>query len=422
MLRGENPAPLQYIAPECTGRMNRSVDYRADFYSLGVTLYELVVGFLPFRSAEPLELIHAHIAQPPRPPSEVNASVPAAISDIVVKLLHKNAEDRYQTASGLKADLDLVVRLLSEGRSLDGVRIGELDTTSQFVITEKLYGREEPVALLLGAYRGCVERGGCVVVMVQGDPGIGKSRLIKEMQQPVVENKGFFTTSKFDQYKRDFSFFTLVQTLQDLIRQVLSEPPPALVRWRTETIRAFDGDAAVLMDVIPELRLLLGPDFEIEPLANLGPVERESRFRDAFGRLLAIFGRRGVVVFLDDLQWCSSAEFMLISSIAEEANRKMREWEGEGEGGAGEYSEDMRRADSKSSSPPAVNNGVRQSTGPLGRGLDSPLSSVLLSCFAFSVPLPSVPLSPVLLSSVLLSSVFFFFFLFFFPSPSPRTN
>ena len=362
MLRGENPAPLQYIAPECTGRMNRSVDYRADFYSLGVSLYELMVGFLPFRSTEPLELIHAHIAQQPRPPSEVNASVPAAISDIVMKLLRKNAEDRYQTASGLKADLDLMVRLLSEGKSLDAVRIGELDTTSQFVITEKLYGREESVALLLGAYRGCVERGGCVVVTVHGDPGVGKSRLIKEIQRPVVENKGFFTTGKFDQYKRDFSFFTLVQTLQDLIRQVLSEPPPTLTRWRTETIRAFDGDAAVLMDVIPELKLLLGPDFDVEPLPNLGPVERESRFRDAFGRLLAIFGRRGVVIFLDDLQWCLSAEFMLISSIAEEANRRMREWE---------HGEDMRRADTASSLSPAVKNALRQSTGPLDRGLDS---------------------------------------------------
>ncbi|KAA8904409.1 hypothetical protein FN846DRAFT_779701 [Sphaerosporella brunnea] len=327
MLRGENPAPLQYIAPECTGRMNRSVDYRADFYSLGIALYELVVGFLPFRSAEPLELIHMHIAQLPRPPSEVNASIPLAISDVVMKLLQKNAEDRYQTASGLKADLDLICRLLSEGKSLKGVHIGELDTTSQFVITEKLYGREEPVAKLHEAYNSCVSDGGCVLVTVRGGSGIGKSRLVNEIQRPVVENKGFFTASKFDQYKRDFSFFTLVQTLQDLIRQVLSEPPQSLARWRTETIRAFDGDAAVLIDLIPELKLLLGPDFKVEPLANLGPVERESRFRDAFGRLLAIFGRKGVVIFLDDLHWCSQSEFMLIANIAEEANRKMRDWE-----------------------------------------------------------------------------------------------
>jgi osomolarity two-component system sensor histidine kinase CHK1 len=191
MLRGENPAPLQYIAPECTGRMNRSVDYRADFYSLGVALYELVVGFLPFRSSEPLELIHMHIAQPPKPPYEVNASIPQAVSDVVMKLLQKNAEDRYQTASGLKADLDLMIKLLSEDKSLNVVKIGELDTTSQFVITEKLYGREQAVATLLYAYQNCVKRGGCVMVTVQGSSGVGKSRLVNELQRPVVENKGF---------------------------------------------------------------------------------------------------------------------------------------------------------------------------------------------------------------------------------------
>ncbi|KAI5781237.1 hypothetical protein EDC01DRAFT_779090 [Geopyxis carbonaria] len=329
MLRGENPAPLQYIAPECTGRMNRSVDYRADFYSLGIALYELIVGFLPFRSAEPLELIHMHIAQASKTPTDVNASIPRAISDIVMKLLSKSAEDRYQTAAGLKADLDLAIRLLSEGKPLDELQVGRLDTTSQFVITEKLYGREEAVAALREAYDSCLQTGGCTMVTIQGPSGIGKSRLVNEIQRPVVEKKGFFTSGKFEQHKRSLSFFTLVHTLQDLIRQVLSESHAALARWRTDVIRAFDayGDAAVLVDVIPELKLLLGVDFNMEPLADLGPSERESRFRDAFGRLLAVFGRKGVVIFLDDLQWCSHSEFMLIANVAEEANRRAREWE-----------------------------------------------------------------------------------------------
>lgn len=310
--------------------MNRSVDYRADFYSLGIALYELVVGFLPFRSTEPLELIHQHIAQPPKPPAEVNASIPPAVSAVVMKLLAKNAEDRYQTASGLKADLDLLVKLLAEGKSLSTIKVGELDTTSQFVITEKLYGREEPVSRLRRAYDSCIRHGGCTMVMLTGSSGIGKSRLVNEIQRPVVENKGYFTTGKFDQYKRGFSFFTLIQTLQDLVRQVLSESPQSLARWRTDTIRAFDGDAAVLVDVIPELKILLGPDYKYEPLANLGPAERETRFREAFARLLAVFGRKGLVLFLDDLQWCSNSEFMLIASVADEVNRKIREWEVEG--------------------------------------------------------------------------------------------
>ena len=326
ILRGLNPAPLQYIAPECTGRMNRSIDYRADFYSLGVALYELIVGFLPFRSADPLELIHQHIAQQPVPPTDVNASIPTAVSAVVMKLLAKNAEDRYQIASGLKADLDMLIRRMTEGRSLEGMRVGELDTTSQFVITEKLYGREEAVSMLKGAYEKCSSQGGCSMVMVRGGSGVGKSRLVNEIQRPVAENRGYFTSGKFDQYRRGFSFFTLVQTLQDLVRQVLSESIQSLSRWRTETIRALDGDAAVLVDVIPELKLLLGPDYRYEPLANLGPVERENRFREVMGRFLAVFGRRGLVVFLDDLQWCSQNELNFISGIADEANRKMREW------------------------------------------------------------------------------------------------
>lgn len=326
MLRGLNPAPLQYIAPECTGRMNRSIDYRADFYSLGVALYELVVGFLPFRSTDPLELIHQHIAQQPVPPTEVNASIPTAVSAVVMKLLAKNAEDRYQIATGLKADLDMLILRMSEGQSLEGVRVGELDTTSQFVITEKLYGREEAVSRLKGAYERCSTQGGCSMVMVRGGSGVGKSRLVNEIQRPVAENKGYFTSGKFDQYKRGFSFFTLVQTLQDLVRQVLSESIQSLARWRTETIRALDGDAAVLLDVIPELKLLLGHDYRFEPLANLGPVERENRFREVIGRFLAVFGRRGLVMFLDDLQWCSQNELSFISGIADEANRKMNEW------------------------------------------------------------------------------------------------
>lgn len=195
MLRGENPAPLQYIAPECTGRMNRAVDWRADFYSLGISMYELVVGYLPFRSTEPLELIHMHIAQQPKPPNEVNASIPEAISAIVMKLLKKNAEERYQTGSGLRADLQLMIRLLTEGKPLCSVNIGELDTSSTFMISEKLYGREDHVKQLHEAYEGCLKTGGCTIVTIQGSSGVGKSRLVNEIQRPVVEKKGYAQSS-----------------------------------------------------------------------------------------------------------------------------------------------------------------------------------------------------------------------------------
>ncbi|KAF8445245.1 hypothetical protein BDZ91DRAFT_753889 [Kalaharituber pfeilii] len=319
----DNPAPLQYIAPECTGRMNRSVDYRADFYSLGVTLYELCVGFLPFRSTDPLELIHQHIAQQPIPPSEINLTIPPALSTVIMKLLMKNAEDRYQTSSGLKADLDSIIKRLTKGEPLDSAKVGELDNTSQFIVPEKLYGREEVVKRLEHAYENITKYGGCSIVVVSGTSGIGKSRLVNELQRKVVENKGYFTTSKFDQYKRGFSFFTLIQTLQDLVRQVLSESATSISRWRSETSKAFEEskDAGVLMDVIPEIKLLLGPEYNFEPIACLGPSERESRFKSVFIRLLAVFARRGVVMFLDDLQWCSGSEVNLINTIVREAAR-----------------------------------------------------------------------------------------------------
>lgn len=319
----DNPAPLQYIAPECTGRMNRSVDYRADFYSLGVTLYEICVGFLPFRSTDPLELIHQHIAQQPIPPYEINPTIPVALSTVIMKLLMKNAEDRYQTASGLKADLDLICKRLTKGESLDTTKVGELDNTSQFIVPEKLYGREGDVGKLELAYENVTKNGGCSVVVVSGTSGIGKSRLVNELQRKVVENKGYFTTSKFDQYKRGFSFFTLVQTLQDLVRQVLSESATSLHKWRVETSKAFEEskDAGVLMDVIPEIKILLGEGYNFEPIVSLGPSERENRFKSVFIKLLAVFARRGLVVFLDDLQWCSGSEVNLINTIIREAAR-----------------------------------------------------------------------------------------------------
>lgn len=319
----DNPAPLQYIAPECTGRMNSSVDYRADFYSLGVTLYEICVGFLPFRSTDPLELIHQHIAQQPIPPSEINPTIPAALSTVITKLLMKNAEDRYQTASGLKADLDAICKRLTKGESLDTTKVGELDNTSQFVVPEKLYGRESHIGKLEAAYEKLTKNGGCSVVTVSGTSGIGKSRLVNELQRKVVENKGYFTTSKFDQYKRGFSFFTLVQTLQDLVRQVLSESAPSLHRWRIEASKAFEEskDAGVLVDVIPEIKILLGAEYNFEPIVALGPSECENRFKCVFIKLLAVFARRGLVVFLDDLQWCSGSEVNLINTIIREAAR-----------------------------------------------------------------------------------------------------
>lgn len=316
----DNPSPLQYIAPECTGRMNRVVDYRADFYSLGITMYELCVGFLPFRAVEPLELIHQHIAKPPAAPSEVNQSIPVAVSRVILKLLEKNVEDRYQTASGLQADLEVLMKRLNKGLSLDDYMIGEADANSQFSVTGKLYGRENVLKSLQESYGVVKEKRSSALVLIGGDSGTGKSRLVQEVQKAVVKNKGYFTSGKFEQYKRNTTFFSLIQTLQGLVRQVLSESIQNLEKWRVDAIRALDGEALVLLEVIPEMKLLLGPDYKPDALAALGPSEREQRFRTVFVRFLLIFARHSLVVFLDDLQWCSSTEFNLIANIAAQAN------------------------------------------------------------------------------------------------------
>ncbi|KAK6358250.1 His Kinase A domain containing protein [Orbilia blumenaviensis] len=315
-----NPSPLQYIAPECTGRMNRVVDYRADFYSLGITMYELCVGFLPFRAVEPLELIHQHIAKPPAAPSEVNQSIPVTVSKVILKLLEKNVEDRYQTASGLQADLEVLIKRLNEGLTLDDYVIGEADSNSQFSVTGKLYGRENVLKSLQESYESVKERRSSALVLIGGGSGTGKSRLVQEVQKTVVKNKGYFTSGKFEQYKRNTAFFSLIQTLQDLVRQVLSESIQNLEKWRVDAIRALDGEALVLLEVIPEMKLLLGPDYKPDVLAALGPSEREQRFRTVFVRFLSIFARHSLVVFLDDLQWCSSTEFNLIANIAAQVN------------------------------------------------------------------------------------------------------
>ncbi|KAK6501522.1 His Kinase A domain containing protein [Arthrobotrys musiformis] len=316
----DNPSPLQYIAPECTGRMNRVVDYRADFYSLGITMYELCVGFLPFRAVEPLELIHQHIAKPPAAPSEVNQSIPVTLSKVILKLLEKNVEDRYQTASGLQADLEVLIKHLNEGLSLDDYVIGEADANSQFSVTDKLYGRENVLKSLQESYATVREKRSSALVLIGGGSGTGKSRLVQEVQKAVVKNKGYFTSGKFEQYKRNTTFFSLIQTLQDLVRQVLSESIQNLEKWRVDAIRALDGEALVLLEVIPEMKLLLGPEYKPDVLAALGPSEREQRFRTVFVRFLSIFARHSLVVFLDDLQWCSSTEFNLIANIAAQAN------------------------------------------------------------------------------------------------------
>ncbi|ODQ53991.1 hypothetical protein SAICODRAFT_34597 [Saitoella complicata NRRL Y-17804] len=312
---------LPYMSPECSGRINRSVDYRSDFYSLGVTFYELVTGTVPFLSSDPLDLIHAHIARTPRNPWEINPSLPVSLGQVILKLMAKTAEDRYQTCSGLLADLRFLETNLENGKDSEktsSFEAGMTDDASQFSLPQVLYGREEDLRLMFSAFHRVKKDGGCEVLVVQGHSGIGKSSLVAEMQRPVIESRAFFSSGKFDQYKRGIPFFSLIQALGDLVKQIISETELSLEVWRKRIIDALGQDAAVVLSVLPEVRRVLGPEYVVPSLPDIGPSEREQRLKEVFQRFIMLFGRPGkpLVLFLDDLQWSSVVELGLIGSIA----------------------------------------------------------------------------------------------------------
>jgi osomolarity two-component system sensor histidine kinase CHK1 len=301
---------LAYIPPEGTGRVNKSVDYRADFYSLGVVCYEvlyltaltkLFVGFLPFRSTDPLDMIHQHVTKTPTPPHELNPMIPVAVSDVIMKLMAKNAEDRYQSPDAIKADLRFIRDRYENGSSLEGFILGHTDDNSRFLIPEKLYGREEELATLYSAFESIKVNGGSAMITVSGISGVGKSRLVHELQRPVMEARGRFTSGKFDQNRRGIPFYALIQALQDLVRQVLSESESKLDEFCEKVNEALGSDANILLDVIPEVAMLLPaePPSTVQ-MPVMGSMEREERFKTVLVKFLRIFAPKGkpLVIFL----------------------------------------------------------------------------------------------------------------------------
>lgn len=296
---------LAYMSPEQTGRMNRSVDYRTDFYSLGVTFYEMLTGHLPFISNDPLELVHCHIAKTPVPPHQPNPEVPLAVSSIIMKLLAKTAEDRYQSAVGLKADLEEVWQKLQASGQLEGFIPGRLDRSSSFLIPQKLYGREGEVKALINAFERTSE-GASEMMLVSGYSGIGKTSVVNEVHKPIVAKRGYFITGKFDQFKRDIPYAALIQAFQELIQQLLTESSEKIADWRAKLQEAIGSSGRVITDVIPEVKLLVGEQPEVPVL---GPTESQNRFERVFKQFLGVFTKpeHPLVIFLDDLQWADLA-------------------------------------------------------------------------------------------------------------------
>ena len=308
---------LAYISPEQTGRMNRGLDYRSDFYSLGVSFYELLTGQLPFQAGDAMELIHSHIAQQPPSLQQLNPEIPASVSDIVMKLMAKNAEQRYQSALGLKYDLEICLNQLKATSKIETFEIGQRDVCDRFLIPEKLYGREVEVQKLLAGFER-VARGNSEIMLVAGFSGIGKTAVINEVHKPIVRQRGYFIKGKYDQFNRNIPFSAFVQAFRDLMAQLLSENDSNLQQWKEKIITALGENAQVIIEVIPELERIIGS----QPLAvQLTGIAAQNRFNLLLEKFIQVFTTQEhpLVIFLDDLQWADSASLKLMQLLMDQS-------------------------------------------------------------------------------------------------------
>ncbi|BAY06958.1 multi-sensor signal transduction multi-kinase [Calothrix sp. NIES-2098] len=333
---------LAYISPEQTGRMNRGIDYRTDFYSLGVTFYELLTGDLPFVTSDPMELVYSHIAKQPDRCKIKNIlreaqnatqfknepSIPQVLCDLVMKLMAKNAEDRYQSAAGLKYDLEWCCDRWQEKRANASFQLAQKDISDRFLIPEKLYGRQKEVQTLLAVFdrvAGDREQNDKTsdllpqseLILIQGFSGIGKTAVVNEVQKPIVRQRGYFIEGKFDQFQRNIPFSAFVQALQDLMAQILTQSDAQITQWKQEILTALGDNAQVIIDVIPELKKIIGAQPAVTELSGNAA---QQRFNRLFRKFIQVFTtpEHPLVIFLDDLQWADTASLQLLQMLMSE--------------------------------------------------------------------------------------------------------
>ncbi|MBD2497938.1 ATP-binding sensor histidine kinase [Nostoc sp. FACHB-280] len=309
---------LAYISPEQTGRMNRVIDYRSDFYSLGITFFELLAGNLPFISSDPMELVYSHIAKQPPKINSLNPNIPSILSDIISKLIAKNAEDRYQSGHGLRHDLEICQKQWQETGNILPFELGLKDISSQFNIPEKLYGRQREVETLLNTFER-VANTQTEIVLVTGSSGIGKTAVINEIHKPIVRQRSYFIKGKFDQFQRDIPLSAFIQALRGLIGQLLAGSDTQIQQWKDNILSALGTQGQIIIDVIPELERIIGRQPEITELSGSAS---QNRFNLLLQKFIQVFATKDqpLVIFLDDLQWADHASLKFIQFLMGETS------------------------------------------------------------------------------------------------------
>lgn len=304
---------LPYISPEQTGRMNRLVDYRTDFYSLGATLYEMLTGQPPFQANDPLEIVHCHIARQPIRVDVLKPEIPAVVGDIVAKLLAKTAEERYQTAEGVTADLEHCLQQLMDTGTIHPFPIGKRDFNDNLILGQKLYGRSKEIERLLAEFERVLSEGNGLF-LISGSSGVGKTALVNEVHKPMTERRGFFVSSKFDQFDRNTPYMAIVNAFNQLARQLLTQSDQQILEWRTKLTDVLQENGGIITETIPDMGLIMGPQAKLD---SLPPVETKNRFQIVFQKFVGVLANseHPIVLFLDDLQWADIASLELIEQL-----------------------------------------------------------------------------------------------------------
>ncbi|MBP9886782.1 MAG: AAA family ATPase [Leptospiraceae bacterium] len=317
-LKGNMEGNLSYISPEQTGRVNRLIDYRSDYYSLGATFYHLLTGKPPFTATDPMDMVYSHVAKEPLSPSEINSSIPKELSLIILKLLAKNPDWRYQSSYGILYDLELIS---SDKYERENFFPGSQDSSLKFHLPEKLYGRKNEIKTLVDTFYYMYKNGRPESFVVTGDAGIGKSALVKELYKPISLANGYFIFGGYDQYAKNLPFSGFIRAFSILIQILLTEPSEEIQNWRIRIQSALGNNAKVITDVIPELELIIGKQAVVP---SLDPIENSNRFYLIFQNFIRVFCNLNhpLVLFLDDMQWADLASLQLIRNLMSDSSLK----------------------------------------------------------------------------------------------------